>query len=336
VVRGCDLWPILKHELTGAALVQWPWSARTMDEAGAAIDVLEPAVVVTYAEAGGWGRALMVEARRRGVASAGIQHGFIYRHWLNYLHEADEMAPSPAFPRPDVTLLYDRYAAEHLTTAGSFPASSLRVTGSARLEALAARLAGLRGQRDALRARHGVPADGALAVLTSKHSEIRAELPALLDAVEQVPGLRLVVKPHPAETPAVYEAAVAGRSRTSVAPAAADLAELLAAADVIVSMNSTVAIDGLVLGIPALVVGLPNNLSPFVEAGVMAGATGPEAIGQALRAVLYDRQVRHSLAERGRVFAERYDLAPRPGAAARAAHEILSLAATSQADKDRA
>ena len=35
-------------------------------------------------------------------------------------------------------------------------------------------------------------------------------------------------------------------------------------------MNSTVAIDGLVLGVPALVIGLPNNLSPFVEAGAMA------------------------------------------------------------------
>ena len=37
-------------------------------------------------------------------------------------------------------------------------------------------------------------------------------------------------------------------------------------------MNSTVAIDGLVLGVPALVIGLPNNLSPFVDAGVMLGA----------------------------------------------------------------
>src|SRR5699024_10644899 len=63
VFRGCDLWPILEHELRGSALVQWPWSARTMDEAGAAIDVLGPSVIVTYAEAGGWGRALMVEAR---------------------------------------------------------------------------------------------------------------------------------------------------------------------------------------------------------------------------------------------------------------------------------
>ena len=67
-----------------------------MDEAGAALDRLAPDVAVTYAEAGGWGRALMLEARRRGIPSVGLQHGFIYRHWLNYLHDADEMTASPA------------------------------------------------------------------------------------------------------------------------------------------------------------------------------------------------------------------------------------------------
>ena len=54
-----------------------------------------PRVVVTYAEAGGWGRAIVLESRRRGIPSVGLQHGFIYRHWLNYLHEPDEMTPDP-------------------------------------------------------------------------------------------------------------------------------------------------------------------------------------------------------------------------------------------------
>ena len=85
----------MREQLAGIALLQWPWSARAMDEAGAALDAFGPAVAVTYAEAGGWGRALSLECRRRGIPSAGLQHGFIYRHWLNYLHEPDEMLPDP-------------------------------------------------------------------------------------------------------------------------------------------------------------------------------------------------------------------------------------------------
>ena len=63
--------------------------------------------------------------------------------------------------------------------------------------------------------------------------------------------------------PSVYEAAAARRrERHGVAPDAARLAPLLAAARAIVTVNSTVAIDALVLGMPALVIGLPNNLTP--------------------------------------------------------------------------
>jgi hypothetical protein len=35
----------------------------------------------------------------RGIPTVGLQHGFIYHSWLNYLHEEDEMRPDPANPR---------------------------------------------------------------------------------------------------------------------------------------------------------------------------------------------------------------------------------------------
>ena len=95
-LEALDLWPLVEPELEGIATLQFPWSVRAMDEAGAALDALKPDAIVTYAEAGGWGRALMLEARRRGIPSVALQHGFIYRHWLNYRHEPDEARPSAA------------------------------------------------------------------------------------------------------------------------------------------------------------------------------------------------------------------------------------------------
>jgi hypothetical protein len=329
VVRGCDLWPVLREQLEEIALLQWPWSARAMDEAGAALDALAPEVVVTYAEAGGWGRAIVIEARRRGVRSVGIQHGFIYRHWLNYLHEPDELAPlgvDRGFPLPDRTLVFDRYAAEHLETHGHFPAARLAITGNAGLEALSTRLATCRSEdrRDA-RGRIGVRDDQALALLAAKFTEIRGELPALVAAVSGLPHVHLVIKPHPAETAAVYESAARGAGNVSVAPADMDLAELLSAADGLVTMNSTVAIDGLALGIPALVVGLPNNLSPFVSAGVMLGADASEKIRVGLETLLYDREARQRLADSAERFVSRYGMRSTGRAAECAADEILGL-----------
>ena len=185
VIDRCDCWPIVREELAGIALLQWPWSARAMDEAAAALEALQPRVALTYAEAGGWGRALVLECRRRGIPSVGLQHGFIYRHWLNYLHEPDEMAPDrhhpedAGFPRPALTLLFDDYARGHLERHGRFPPESLAVTGSPRLDALVA-AAQLVTADDIARAREAAGADdsAALVVLVAKHKEVRHVLPA--------------------------------------------------------------------------------------------------------------------------------------------------------------
>jgi len=325
--RGCDLWPVLRRELEDTARLQWPWSARAMDEAGSALDTLRPNAMLTYAEAGGWGRALVLEARRRSVPSIGLQHGFIYRHWLNYLHEPDEILPlgsDDGCPLPDRTLVYDAYAASHLRGAGHFPESRLAVTGNPRLDDLASRVRARRAERDALRDRLGV-AGQPLALLTVKFVEMGAWLPALVSAAASQPGIRVIIKPHPAETADLYGPVIASRSNITMAPAGFDLASLLAASDGILTMNSTVGLDAIVLGIPTLVVGLPSNLSPFVDAGLMLGADAPEGIGQALGALLYDRAVRDRLAAAAGPFIRRYGLEPDGRAAERAVSEILRM-----------
>jgi hypothetical protein len=325
--RGCDLWDVLRPELAAAALLQWPWSARAMDEAGAAIDALSPSVVVTYAEAGGWGRALVLESRRRKIPSVGLQHGFIYRHWLNYLHTADEMQPGVAdagFPLPDRTLVFDRHAVEHLTSQGHFPEASLQITGSARLDDLVKRLAELRPSREAIRQTLGLRAEP-LAIFAAKFVEVEHELPALVAAAAALPDVRLVIKPHPAETPELYRPFIAGTANVSLAPATADLATLLAAGDAVITMNSTVAIDGLVLGLPALVIGLPNNLQPFVDAGAMLGARSGDDLQMPLRALLYDTHARAALTQAATRFTSRHGMHADGRAAERAAAEILAL-----------
>ena len=326
-VGGYDLWDVLQPELADAARVQWTWSARAMDEARAALRRLAPDVALTYAEAGGWGRALVLEARRLGIPTVGLQHGFIYRHWLNYQHEPDEMQPlggDAGFPYPTRTLLFDDHAAGTLRTMGRFPPESLTVTGSPRLDVLAARFARLRPERAQVRRELGIPGDGLLIVLAAKASEIGPQLGPLFEAVAARPPLHLVVKPHPVETAEPYRQAGAG-GRIAIAEPDADLGRLLAAADLLVTMNSTVAIDALVLGVPALVVGLPNNLSPFVEAGVMAGAADAEMGGE-LERLLYDRSAREALVARGRAYAAASRMQATGDAARRAAAAILAAA----------
>lgn len=331
-IQGIDCWPIVREELAGTAWLQWPWSVRAMDEASAALDACRPAAVVTYAEAGGWGRALILEARRRAIPSAGLQHGFIYRHWLNYRHEPDELESTgtPPFPHPTRTLLFDDYAARHLIHAGHLPATSLSVTGSPRLEGLAAEMASLStDQVGEIRKRLNVDADQRLVLVTTKEKEARGSLAGFLDAAAALSGVVVAIKPHPAETAAAYAPYLSARV-TVLAPDTS-LAGLLAAADVVVTVNSTVALDAARLDIPALVIGLPNNLSPFVEAGALAGVMDPPGPQARLQRILYDERFREQLAARRRaVFGEPVTAHERR-AAVRSAEAVLELVQQRQA-----
>lgn len=335
LIDGCDCWPAIREELAGIALLQWPWSARAMDEAGAALDALTPGAAVTYAEAGGWGRALVLESRRRAVPSVGLQHGFIHRHWLNYLHEPDEMEPDGerpedrGFPHPTLTLLFDGYAADHLERCGRLPRASLAVTLSPRLDALV-EAAGAVSPAEIKRARGSAGAQPAqaLVLFIGKHREARHVLPHLIEAVATMPDVQLIIKTHPAETPETYARVVHGRATVRVLPASAPLAPLLLASRAVVTVNSTAALDAAVLGVPALVIGLPNNLTPFVDAGVMAGAASPAEIGPALRRILYDQDFRQQVERARSAFMTRFGIRSDGRAAERAADVVVGVLGT--------
>ena len=326
---GIDAWPIVREQLAGIVWLQWPWSAKAMDEAAAALDIIRPRIVVTYAEAGGWGRALVLEARRRGIPSIGLQHGFIYRHWLNYLHEPDELQPQGAdrgFPLPTATLTFDDYAGSHLRSRGGFPEAAVRVTGSPKLDSLIESLravtpADLASVRRAAR----VDAGATLVLVTTKERQARHVLPALVDAAAGLPDVTIVIKPHPAESADAYDGIAAGRPHVRVVPPATSLTLLLAASRAVVTINSTVAIDAAVAGIPSLVIGLPNNLSPLVDAGALAGARTTAEIGPQLQRILYDEGFRQQLDRARRAFVERYRIRADGRAAARSAEAVLEL-----------
>jgi hypothetical protein len=86
-----------------------------------------------------------------------------------------------------------------------------------------------------------------------------------------------------------------------------------------------VAIDALAIGLPALVVGLPGNLSPFVDAGVMLGVRSGAAIGEVIETLLYNQAARRSLATAARDFRQQHDMRADGRAADRAADAILEV-----------
>jgi hypothetical protein len=208
-------------------------------------------------------------------------------------------AADRGFPMPTKTLLFDEHAAAHLRRAGHFPEAALAVTGSARLDELLAAVRAMQPDDIARVKRETGANERPLVVFAAKEREARGALPALVAAVRDLPAIQLAIKAHPAETADVYAAVTAGVPNIRVLDPGTPLPPLLAAATAIVTVNSTVAIDALTLGLPSLVIGLPNNLSPFVDAGVMLGAHTADEVREGLSRVVYDRMFRSKL-ETGR------------------------------------
>src|SRR5262249_12934280 len=196
------------------------------------------------------------------------------------------------FPRPVQTILFDEYARAHLERQGHFPVTSLVVTGSPRLDALVRTVSTLSAQ-EIESARHASGAGSRdLVLFVGKYSQAQHVLGVLADAIGRMPDVHLAIKTHPAETPDAYEPVARRHNNIRTLPATAPLGPLLRACRLVVTVNSTVALDAGVLGIPALVIGLPNNLSPFVAAGIMAGAATTSDIEPALHRILYDQEFR--------------------------------------------
>ena len=296
--RGVAFADLAGPDLAGTLLRQLPWAVRSYEEMTEALQATRPAVVCLYAESSGWGRAAIAACRAAGVPTVAIQHGILYPKYYSYRHGVDEAD----CPRPDRTAVFGESARKILLELGHYPPESLIVTGSPKFDDLLAAAARLdRGQ---IRKRLDVAESERLVIVASRHRRIRdthasigADFPAFVRAVHALPGVKALIKPHPAEPGDAYAADLraAPASRVRVLPPGADLMELLHASDALVTVESLSAVEALVLRRPVLVLSMPTHLRDLVEAGAALGVPAGADPTPALRDMLFDEAVRARL-----------------------------------------
>ena len=296
--RGVGFADLAGPDLAGTLLRQLPWAVRSYEEMTEALQATRPAVVCLYAESSGWGRAAIAASRAAGVPTVAIQHGILYPKYYSYRHGPDEAD----CPRPDRTAVFGESARSILIELGHYAPESLVVTGSPKFDDLLA--AAARWDRTQTRRRLDVAENERLVIVASRHRSIRdthasigADFPALVRAVDALPGVKALIKPHPAEPEDAYAADLraAGGARVGVLPRGADLMELLHAADGLVTVESLSAVEALVLRRPVLVLSMPTHLRDLVESGAALGVAAGADPTSALRDMLFDEAVRARL-----------------------------------------
>jgi hypothetical protein len=278
-----------------AFLLQLPWAIRAYHEVRTVLLEERPDVLVLYAESSGLGRAAVAAAHELGVLTFAVQHGIMYPRYYSHEHAEHEVGSEAdgvdSVPIPTRTAVFGSLARDLLIQRGHYPPDRIIITGSPKFDALVRSARG--HDPEGTRARLGVERDAAMLVVATRYSAIEPVFEELARAVEALPGLWMLVKPHQAESPESYRQVVSrvGASRVQVLDSGENLMELLVASNGLITVDSLASSEALVLGRPVLVVNLPSNLGRLVERGVALGARRGDSIEQRLRSLLYDELV---------------------------------------------
>ncbi len=285
----------LAKTFDGFLRIEMPRFVALVNIATRALDRWKPERFVVFSEYGRWERATVLAARSLGIPTIGCQHGVIHPHHHGY------NLPREAFlgfdgdghgaaPLPDRLALYGS-AYRDLLVSWGWPADRLVVTGHPRMD----RLASLPARAD----RPGA-APGTILWATQRqgfpHDQCVVEREAMLRSIVALSGesstgdeVRLVWKPHPNESDADAFAesspSWSDASRlVTMAGRSDDIFGLIRAADVVVTRDSTTAIEAGHLGTPVVVLNLsgePDRVD-YVEAGLAYGAYDEPSLASVL------------------------------------------------------
>ncbi|MBN2135168.1 MAG: CDP-glycerol glycerophosphotransferase family protein [Acidobacteria bacterium] len=288
VYHGVNFFDEYYSELKRMFILMLPWGVKIIEQAYTAFDKLNPDVICLYAEAGGYGRALSYAAKLHGIKTIAIQHGLIFPHNYTYVHTKEEIDGEYGEPYPytDRFLLYDRFVKNLLIQYGNYPAKTLQITGGHKMD----NLLHMKKHSDSssTKKKLGFDERDKFAVIASRFSEIGTAFESIVEAIEQIPRMHLIVKPHQAELPQYYTdiADKMGAKKVIVVSNKENLFELLLASDLLITVNSLAALEALIIGKPVMVVNLPNHLSVYVDSGIAIGIETYDKILPELQKIL--------------------------------------------------
>ena len=234
--------------------------AAQLRETRAIITTTRPDVVVVGNDRWWFGQAFVRVARQSGIPTVSLQDGLegAHPHW--FWATADVVATSGS--------MYPDYLTSHGTDA-----SRVHVVGQPRYDRLVA--AALKGssveRRAAARERLGIPHDWYCVLFAAQTEQDPSYARQVTDAVLAVPGVHLVVRPHPSSRLEPYTELFANHPSGRVTlQASGDSFDVLNVADAVVLQHSTVAVEAAILGravITANFSGLPDVV-PYADLGL--------------------------------------------------------------------
>jgi hypothetical protein len=191
------------------------------------------------------GRLLISVARSAGVRTLSTQHGSIYpTHWCYVMDREARGTARP--PLPDVFGVYGEAVKRMLVEKGGMPENLLRVIGARRFRLL----------RNAQVSPEIKAFAGTVDKVVLLAGQMHQDMPTLYDwcflAARELPALRFVIKPHPRDITRIEALEERCQEQPNTLFFRGPVEGVFPAALVTVSSHSTVLLESVWLGIPAV------------------------------------------------------------------------------------
>jgi hypothetical protein len=210
------------------------------------------------------GRLLISAARSAGVRTLSTQHGSIYpTHWCYVMDREAKGIARP--PLPDVFGVYGKAILQLLVEKAGMPEDLLRVIGARRFRRLN------RCQTSREITDFAKPGTKVVLLAGQMHQDMPVLYDWLFDAAHTLPHIRFVIKPHPRDLTRLERLIARCREQPNTLFFRGPVEEVLPAALVTVSSHSTVLLESVWLGIPAVSVQMSGETPAEwqTEAGIL-------------------------------------------------------------------
>ena len=240
------LWQLVKHGVRRAFNVHASFFLPdTIAVARHILTAHRPSVIVSIDVADPRTRVYSILGAALGIPTVQVQSGLVDQGVVEWQFLLDDIVAAQGNQARDVFLSH------------GVPSEKIYVTGSPRYDSL---VKATDQEISALRERFGVPPGNRVVVFASSYSLaifdnylaesvtlLQSMKKAMFAAIALVPGVTLIVKPHPLEDVSETRALVVDHSRVVFAEQKEDIRPLVSACDAFFTLGSTATLEGLIL-----------------------------------------------------------------------------------------
>lgn len=307
--NGKTLYPFIETELKYYFHVVFPRVVKYIEMGKTMIDAENPAVILMLNEYGTFQKPLLIAGKHKGVPVLAIQHGIITpTHW-GYIfgeHEKKRVV------LPDITCVYGEYHRDLLTNYSIYEPDTVVVTGQPRYDILY--YADTLYSKKAFLDKYDInPQHSIILWVTQCHALSTKEnienFKAVFGALQCMEDVTLIIKQHPGEltthTEMIRYWLTKYDIKAVITPKTSDTFEQLYVCDVMITKNSTTAMEAVALNTPVVVLNLggePDVVS-YVAERVAVGVYKKEDLLSVLENVL---KLKGTSTKYGKKYIEKY------------------------------